>query len=243
MVETNNTDKDETIQILDDIAILEPGKNAQIAAKKISEKYRLIRQANAKKKFKLPGEIVTIETIKTPQGDVKVPVSVPKRSSQKAAKRIKDKYARIRQNKAKSKKFVESNKRNKILKEIDTIEEIRAASDKKRTRITADKILKKYKNMKRPKKTYLVNEEDIETIDYTEPKENLFAGESIVNAANKVLNFKQFKKEQEKELKKGKKDKQIAAKNVLKKYKNLKKPKKTYLVNEEDLETINYDEP
>ena len=193
--------------------------------------------------LKLPGEIITIETIKTPQGDVKVPVSVPKKSSQKAAKRIKDKYAKIRQNKAKSKKIVESNKRNKILKDIDTVEEIRTASDKKRTRITADKILKKYKNMKRPKKTYLVNEEDIETIDYTEPKENLFAGESIVNAANKVLNFKQFKKEQEKELKKGKKGKQIAAKNVLKKYKNLKKPKKTYLVNEEDLETINYDEP
>ena len=176
MVETNNIDKDETIQILDDIAILEPGKNAQIAAKKISKKYRLIRQANAKKKFKLPGEIVTIETIKTPQGDVKVPVSVPKKSSQKAAKRIKDKYAKIRQNKAKSKKIVESNKRNKILKEIDTVEEIRTASDKKRTRITADKILKKYKNMKRPKKTYLVNEEDIETIVYTEPKEDLFAG-------------------------------------------------------------------
>ena len=58
-----------------------------------------------------------------------------------------------------------------------------------------------------------------------------------------MLDFKQFKKEQEKELKKGKKGKQIAAKNILKKYKNLKKPKKTYLVNEEDLETINYDEP
>ena len=210
MVDTNNEDKDETIQTLDDIAILEPGKNAEIAAKKISEKYGLIRQANAKKKFKLPGEIVTIETIKTPQGDVKVPVSVPKKSSQKAAKRIKDKYARIRQNKAKSKKIVESNKRYK---------------------------------MKRPKKTYLVNEEDIETIDYIEPQEDLFAGESIVNAANKVLNFKQFKKEQEKELKKGKKGKQIAAKNILKKYKNLKKTKKTYLLNEEDLEIINYDEP
>ena len=152
MPDTDNKDKDETIQILDDIAILEPGKNAQIAAKKISEKYRLIRQENAKKKFKLPGEIVTIETIKTPQGDVKVPVSVPKKSSQKAAKRIKDKYARIRQNKAKSKKIVESNKRNKILKDIDTIEEIKTASDKKRTKIAADKILKKYKNMKRPKK-------------------------------------------------------------------------------------------
>ena len=174
---------------------------------------------------------------------MKVPVFAPKKSSQKAAKRIKDKYARIIQNKAKSKKFIESNKRNKILKEIDTVEEIRDASDKKRTRITADKILKKYKNMKIPKKTYLVNEEDIETIYYTEPKEDLFADESIVNASNKVLNFKQFKKEQEKELKKGKKGKKVAAKNILKKYKNLKKPKKTYLVNEEDLETINYDEP
>ena len=35
MVDTNNADKDEKIQILDDIAILEPGKNAQIAAKSI----------------------------------------------------------------------------------------------------------------------------------------------------------------------------------------------------------------
>ena len=58
-----------------------------------------------------------------------------------------------------------------------------------------------------------------------------------------MFNFKQFKKEQEKQLKKGKKGKQIASKHVLKKYKNLKKPKKTYLVYEEDLETINYDEP
>ena len=134
-------------------------------------------------------------------------------------------------------------KEKKILKDIETIEEIRNASDKKRTKITADKILKTYKNMKRSKKTYLVNEEDIKIIDYTEPQEDLFEDESIVNAANKVLDFKQFKKEQEKELKKGKKGKQKAAKNILNKYKNLKKPKKTYLVNEEDLETINYNEP
>ena len=76
----------------------------RLQLKKIRRKYRLIRPTNAKKKFKLPGEIITIEMIKTPQGDLKVPVSVPKKSSQKAAKRIKDKYARIRQNKAKSKK-------------------------------------------------------------------------------------------------------------------------------------------
>ena len=240
---TETTDKDETIKILDDIAVLEPGKNAQITAKKISEKYKFIRQANALKKFKLPGEILTIDTVKTPQEDVKVPVSVPKKFSKEAAKRIKDKYAKIRQNKAKSKKIVESNKRNKILKEIDTIEEIKTASDKKRTKIAADKILKKYKNMKRPKRTYLVNEEHIDTIDYNERQEDFFKDKSIVEAANKVLNFKQFQKEQEKALKKGKKGKQIATKNILKKYKNLKKPKKTYLVNEKDLETINYNEP
>ena len=106
MIDDSSTDKNETINFLDDIAVLEPGKNAQIAAKKISEKYKLIRPAIALKKFKLPGEIVTIDTIKTPQGDVKVPVSVPKKSSQEAAKRIKDKYTRIRQNKAKSKKLL-----------------------------------------------------------------------------------------------------------------------------------------
>ena len=97
--------------------------------------------------------------------------------------------------------------------------------------------------MKKPKKTYLVNENDLETIDYSEPQEDLFAGESILIAANKVLNFKQFKKEQEKLLKKGKKGKAIAAKNLLKKYKNMKKPKKIYLVNENDLETIDSSEP
>ena len=95
----------------------------------------------------------------------------------------------MRRNKIKSQKIVESNQKNKILKEIDTVDEIKTASDKKRTRITAQKILKKYKNMKRPKKTYLVNEEDIDTIDYNEPQEDLFAGESIINTANKVIDF------------------------------------------------------
>ena len=188
----------------------------------------------------MPGEIVTIDTIKTPQGDVKVPVSIQKKSSQEAAKRSKDKYAKIRLNKANSKKIVESNKRNKILKNIETIVKVKNASSKKRTKIMAEKIFKKYKNMKRPKKTYLVNKENIETIDYNEPQEDLFAGESILNAANKLLYLEQFKKEQERELKKGKKGKQIATKNILKKYKNLKKTKKTYLVNEEDIETIEY---
>ena len=67
----------EIIKILEDIATLEPGENAQLAAKKISEKYKKLREANArKKKYKIPGEIVTTETVKTPQGEVKVTVSV-----------------------------------------------------------------------------------------------------------------------------------------------------------------------
>ena len=43
---------------------------------------------------------------------MKFPISIPKKSSQEAAKRIKDKYASIRQNKAKSKKLLN------LLKEI-----------------------------------------------------------------------------------------------------------------------------
>ena len=215
---TDKNDGDETIKILDDIAVLQPGKNAQIAAKKISEKHKEIREAKTKKRFNLPGEEAVGDTIETKDRD-KIEIVVPpsKISSQKAAKKIKDKYDRLRRNKVKSKKIVESNKKNKILKEIDTIDEVKTASDKKRTRVTAQKILKKYKNMKRSEKTYLVNEEDIETIDYSKPQEDLFAGESILNAANKLLNFNQFKKEQEKLLKKGKNGKQIKAKDILKK--------------------------
>ena len=140
---TDKNDGDETIKILDDIAVLEPGKNAQIAAKKISEKHKEIREAKAKKRFKLPGEVAVGDTIETKDGD-KIEIVVPpsKISSQKAAKKIKDKYDRLRRNKVKSKKIVESNKKNKILKEIDTIDEVKTASDKKRTRVTAQKIQK-----------------------------------------------------------------------------------------------------
>ena len=93
----------EAIRILDDIAVLEPGKNAQIAAKKISEKYKKIR---AKRKFKLPGEVTVGDTVETEDGD-KIEIVVP---PSKAAKKIKDKYDRLRRNKIKSKKIVKSKK-------------------------------------------------------------------------------------------------------------------------------------
>ena len=37
---TEELDRIETIETLDDIATLQPGKNAQLAAKKISEKHK-----------------------------------------------------------------------------------------------------------------------------------------------------------------------------------------------------------
>ena len=44
-----------------------------------------------KRKYKIPGEIVKIEEVETPQGKVKVPVSV-----EKTAKTIIKKYDKIR---------------------------------------------------------------------------------------------------------------------------------------------------
>ena len=76
---TKDSEINETIETLDDIANLEGGKNAQLAAKQISEKYKKLREVNARKqKYKVPGEIIRIETVKTSQGQVKVPVSIEK---------------------------------------------------------------------------------------------------------------------------------------------------------------------
>ena len=165
-----------------------------MAAKKISEKYKKLREANArKKKYKIPGEIVKIEEFETPQGKVKVPVSIEK--SKNTAKKIIKKYDKIRREK-KFKKIVDVNKKRKKTQKIDTINEIKNSAAEKSAKKPAKKIVEKYKSMKRPKKTQLVSEKDLETIDYNEPQEDLFKGESIVEAANKVLDFQAFKKDQ-----------------------------------------------
>ena len=121
---------------------------------------------------------------------------------------------------------------------------------KKSNLMAAKKISQKYKNLKKTKKTYLVNEEDLETIQYDdEPQEDLFKGESVLEAANKVLDFDEFKKQQESAINNFNKNKRkaieevkiadiikvpkkrkqqkgkpalIAAKKILKKYKNIR---------------------
>ena len=51
---------------------------------------------------------------------------------------------------------------------------------------------------KTSKQIFLVNGEALKTIVYDEPEEeDLFRGESILEAANKVLDFEEFKKQQE----------------------------------------------
>ena len=168
-----------------------------------------LREANARKqKYKIPGEIVRIETVETPQGEIKVPVSIekPKRSGKEAAKKMIKKCDKIRREKTFT-KIVDPNEKKKKTKNINIIEDIKNSAAKKSTKITAKKILQKYKSIKRPKKTYLVNEEDLETLDYNEPQKDLFRGESIVEAANKVLDFEALKKDQANGLKKLKKKK------------------------------------
>ena len=50
--------------------------------KKISDKYKKKRDA---KKYKIPGEIVKTEEVETPEGKIKVPLSIEK--TEKAAKK------------------------------------------------------------------------------------------------------------------------------------------------------------
>ena len=75
------------------------------------------------------------------------------------------------------------------------------------------------------------------------PQQQEVKGESIIEAVNNVFDFRKFKKDQEKMLKKGKTSRKITAEKISKKSKNLKKPRKTYLVNKEDLDTVMYVEP
>ena len=71
-------------------------------------------------------EIVTTKTVETPQGEVKVPVSIekPKRSGKEATKKIIKKYDKIRQDK-KFRKIVDANVKKKKTENINIIEDIK----------------------------------------------------------------------------------------------------------------------
>ena len=91
------------------------------------------------------------------------------------AKKVSDRYKKLRR------------KRN-----INIVEEIEDFASKKSDQIAAKKVSDKYKKMKlnKPPSTFLVNEVDLETIQYNdEPNEDIFSNESILATANKVFDF------------------------------------------------------
>ena len=82
---------------------------------------------------------------------------------------------------------------------IDIVEEIKDVASKKSARIAAKKVSDKYKKMRLKKSppTFLVDEAELETIQYNdESNEDTFANESILAAENKVFDFNKYKKEQ-----------------------------------------------
>ena len=90
-------DNNDTTKTLEDINVLEPGKNAQITAKKINEKY--------KKKYKLPGEVAVGDRINTTEGEkIKIVTKPSNISSLRASKKIKEKYRNLRNTKYWAKK-------------------------------------------------------------------------------------------------------------------------------------------
>ena len=136
---------------------------------------KLGKQKEEKNIYRLPGKILQIETVDTPQGNVEVLVPIPKSniSARRTADKIKKKYKNIRQkkalklatlrgneqivnkteNKPKStksaqiapKKITEKYKKMRKKNNTSVGEEIRQAASTKSAQITAKKISDKYK--------------------------------------------------------------------------------------------------
>ena len=71
-----------------------------------------------------------------------------KKSGKETAKKIIKKYNKIRQEKTFT-KIVEANKRKKMNKNLDMLEDRKDVASKKSAKITTKKVLQKYKSMKR----------------------------------------------------------------------------------------------
>ena len=170
----------------------------------------------------LPGKIINIETVETPQGNVNVPVPISNTSKIKTAKKYRKKYEKIRKERAKklaqikgveiielpkpssksaritAKKISNKYKKIRNKRNIHVVEEIREVASKKSAQIAAKKISDKYKKMryKKPSPTFFVNEEDIEIIDYNDDTstDDVLSNRGATIAANKIKNkYKKMK--------------------------------------------------
>ena len=164
-----NLESNETIRLLDEIATFESGKKAQLAAKKISEKYKKIREANTKKQ-KNKTSLIDNRTYQKLKDDDFISLASENKTSsfidERTYQQLKDDYFIILEGDEEVTKIADVHKKQK--QKIETIKEIKKFSGNKNKTIVANKTLNKYKNMKKTKKTYSVNEEDLETIGYSE---------------------------------------------------------------------------
>ena len=183
------------LDFLDEIATFVPGKKAQLPAKKISKKYKKQREANAKKQ-KNKNSLIDDRKYQQLKDDNFISLAPKNKTSSfiddRTYQELKDNDFVALESDEEVKEITDVHKKQK--QKIETINEIKKYAGNKNKKIAANKILKKYKNMKKPKKTYLVNEEDLETIDYSEP-EDLFQRERVYSMRQtKFLTLMNLKK-------------------------------------------------
>ena len=178
-------------------------KKHSLLLKKSAKNTKKIREANAKKQ-KNKASLIDNRTYQQLKDDDFISLAPENKTSsfidERTYQQLKDDDFISLEGDEEVKKITDVHKKQKQKQKIETINEIKKFAANKNKTIAENKILKKYKYMKKPKKTYLVNEEDLETIDFSEP-EDLFQGESILNVTNKVLDFNEFKKQQEEAIK------------------------------------------
>ena len=169
-------------------------KKHSLLLKKSAKNTKKIREANAKKQ-KNKASLIDNRTYQQLKDDDFISLAPENKTSsfidERTYQQLKDDDFISLEGDEEVKKITDVHKKQKQKQKIETINEIKKFAASKNKTIAANKILKKYKNMKKTKKTYLVNEEDLETIDYSD-QEDLFQKESIVNATNKVLDFNEF---------------------------------------------------
>ena len=183
------------LDFLDEIATFVPGKKAQLPAKKISKKYKKQREANAKKQ-KNKNSLIDDRKYQQLKDDNFISLAPKNKTSSfiddRTYQELKDNDFVALESDEEVKEITDVHKKQK--QKIETINEIKKYAGNKNKKIAANKILNKYKNMKKPKKTYLVNEEDLETIDYSEP-EDLFQRERVYSMRQtKFLTLMNLKK-------------------------------------------------
>ena len=148
-----NPESNETIRLLDEIATLVPGKKPQLAAKKISKKYKKQREANAKKQ-KNKTSLIDDRTYQQLKDDDFISLAPKNKTSSfiddRTYQELKDDDFTALESDEEVKEITDVHKKQK--QKIETINEIKKYAENKNKKIAANKILKKYKNMKKLKK-------------------------------------------------------------------------------------------